>query len=72
MLFDVISQAYEHHSLMVSTNLAFEEWTEIFGSERLTGVISWKLIGKAAGSDRLGNRGLMRVQTNMRRLISLK
>jgi len=31
--------AYEHHSLMVSTNLAFEEWTEIFGSERLTGAL---------------------------------
>ena len=39
LLFDLISQAYEHHSLMVSTNLAFEEWTEIFGSERLTGAL---------------------------------
>jgi DNA replication protein DnaC len=39
LLFDVISQAYEHHSLMVSTNLAFQEWTEIFGSERLTGAL---------------------------------
>jgi DNA replication protein DnaC len=24
---------------MVTTNLAFEEWTEIFGSERLTGAL---------------------------------
>jgi len=39
LLFDVISQAYEHHSIMVSTNLAFEEWTEIFGSQRLTGAL---------------------------------
>ena len=39
LLFEVISQAYEHHSLMVTTNLAFEEWTEIFGSERLTGAL---------------------------------
>jgi DNA replication protein DnaC len=39
LLFEVISQAYEHHSLMVSTNLAFEEWTEIFGSQRLTGAL---------------------------------
>jgi DNA replication protein DnaC len=37
LLFEVISRAYEHHSLMLATNLAFEEWTEIFGSERLTG-----------------------------------
>ena len=39
LLFEVISRAYEHHSLMVTTNLAFEEWTEIFGSERLTGAL---------------------------------
>jgi len=25
LLFEVISRAYEHHSLMVTTNLAFEE-----------------------------------------------
>lgn len=39
LLSEVISRAYEHHSLMVTTNLAFEEWTEIFGSERLTGAL---------------------------------
>jgi len=39
LLFEVIGRAYEHHSLMLTTNLAFEEWTEIFGSERLTGAL---------------------------------
>lgn len=39
LLFEVISQAYEHHSLMVTSNLPFEQWTEIFGSERLTGAL---------------------------------
>jgi DNA replication protein DnaC len=39
LLFELISRAYEHHSLMVTTNLTFEEWTEIFGSERLTGAL---------------------------------
>ena len=39
LLFEVISRAYEHHSLMVTTNLAFEEWTEIFASERLIGAL---------------------------------
>jgi hypothetical protein len=39
LLFEVISRAYEHHSLMLTTNLAFEEWTEIFGSERLAGAL---------------------------------
>jgi DNA replication protein DnaC len=26
LLFEAIGQAYEHHSLMLTTNLAFEEW----------------------------------------------
>jgi DNA replication protein DnaC len=34
LLFEVIRRAYEHHSLMLTTNLAFEESTDIFGSER--------------------------------------
>ena len=28
-----------HHSATLTTNLALEEWTEIFGSERLTGAL---------------------------------
>lgn len=37
LLFDVIATAYECYSLVVTTNLAFENWTEVLGSERLTG-----------------------------------
>ena len=37
LLFDIVGRAYEHQSLIVTSNLPFEEWTEIFGSERLTG-----------------------------------
>jgi DNA replication protein DnaC len=37
LLFDVISTAYERTSLVVTTNLPFEQWTEVLGSERLTG-----------------------------------
>lgn len=39
LIFDVVSQAYERFSLMVTSNLPFEEWTEVFGSERLTGAL---------------------------------
>jgi DNA replication protein DnaC len=39
LLFEIISRAYEHHSVMLTTNLAFEQWTETFGSERLTGAL---------------------------------
>ena len=34
--FDVIPSAYERTSLIVTTNLLFESWTEVLGSERLT------------------------------------
>lgn len=37
LLFDVISTAYERTSLIVTTNLPFENWTEVLGSERLVG-----------------------------------
>lgn len=37
LLFDVISTAYERFSVIVTTNLPFENWTEVLGSERLTG-----------------------------------
>jgi DNA replication protein DnaC len=37
LLFDVISTAYEKTSVIVTTNLPFERWTEVLGSERLVG-----------------------------------
>jgi len=37
LLFDIIGTAYERQSLIVTTNLPFENWTEVLGSERLTG-----------------------------------
>ena len=37
LLFDVISTAYERTSVIVTTNLPFERWAEVLGSERLTG-----------------------------------
>ena len=36
LLFEVISQCYERGSIIITSNLPFDEWTEIFGSERLT------------------------------------
>jgi DNA replication protein DnaC len=37
LLFDVIGTAYERTSVVVTTNLPFEQWPEVLGSERLTG-----------------------------------
>ena len=39
LLFEVFSQRYEQASTLVTSNLPFNEWTEIFGSERLTGAL---------------------------------
>lgn len=39
LLFEVVSRAYEQTSLIVTTNLPFENWTEVLGSERLTGAL---------------------------------
>ncbi len=37
LLFDVIATTYDRNSLIVTTNLPLENWTEVLGSERLTG-----------------------------------
>ena len=39
LLFEIISQRYERGSILVTTNLPFDEWTEVFGSARLTGAL---------------------------------
>ena len=39
LLFEVFSQRYEQGSTLVTSNLPFNEWTEVFGSERLTGAL---------------------------------
>ena len=39
LLFEIFSQRYERGSIPVTTNLPFDEWTEVFGSERLTGAL---------------------------------
>ena len=37
LLFEVVSQRYGRGSILVTSNPPFDEWTEVFGSERLTG-----------------------------------
>jgi len=46
LLFEVVSRAYERFSLIVTTNLPFEQWTEVLGSERLTGALLDRLTHK--------------------------
>jgi len=39
LLFEMLSQRYERGSTLITSNLPFQEWTEVFGSERLTGAL---------------------------------
>jgi len=39
LLFEVFSQRYERGSVLATSNLPFDEWTEVFGSQRLTGAL---------------------------------
>ena len=39
LLFEVFSQRYERGATIVTSNLPFDEWTQTFGSERLTGAL---------------------------------
>ena len=39
LLFELISHRYERGATLITSNLPFDEWTETFGSERLTGAL---------------------------------
>lgn len=39
LLFETISLRYERGSRLITSNLPFDEWTETFGTERLTGAL---------------------------------
>ena len=39
LLFEVFSQRCGRGSVLATANVPFDEWTEVFGSERLTGAL---------------------------------
>jgi DNA replication protein DnaC len=43
LFFDIVSQAYERTSVIITTNLPFTQWTEVLGSQRLTGAVLGRL-----------------------------
>jgi DNA replication protein DnaC len=47
LLFQAISERHEHGSLIVTSNLPFEHWTEVFHSERLTASLLDRLTDQA-------------------------
>ena len=47
LLFHVISACYEHHSVMVTSNLEFGQWNSVFGDTRLTAALVDRLVHHA-------------------------
>jgi DNA replication protein DnaC len=42
LLFETFSQRYERASVLVTSDMPFDEWTEVFSSERLTdALLDW-------------------------------
>ncbi|RKY40309.1 MAG: ATP-binding protein [Candidatus Makaraimicrobium thalassicum] len=63
LLFEIFSQRYEQGSIIVTSNLPFEEWTSVFQCERLTGALL----------DRLTHRGeIISIQGESYRLAQSK
>jgi len=47
LLFNVIAQAYEHQSLIVTSNLQFGQWNTVLGDNRLTAALIDRLVHHA-------------------------
>ena len=50
LLFEPVSQRYERGATLITSNLPFDEWTETFGSERLTGANSSSVCSRSKPS----------------------
>ncbi len=48
LLFDLLSERHEMRSTMITTNLAFSEWVQVFGDEKLTTALLDRLGGHDA------------------------
>ena len=47
LLFHFFSDRYQHGSVLITTNLAFAHWTEVFGDERMTAALLDRLTHRA-------------------------
>jgi hypothetical protein len=43
LLFEMLSQRYERGPTLITSNLPFQEWADVHGSERLTGALLGRL-----------------------------
>ncbi len=47
LLFSVISNSYENQSIIVTSNLEFGRWNEVFGDDRLTAALIDRVVHHA-------------------------
>ncbi len=43
LIFELISQRYERGATLITSSLPFDEWSETFGTERITGALPDRL-----------------------------
>ena len=67
LLFDVISTSYERTSVIVTTNLPFERWTEVLGNERLVGATLDRLTHRCHLLEATGESSRLREARRRRR-----
>jgi len=67
LLFEVFSQRYERGSTIVTSNLPFEDWTSVLGSERLTGALLDRLTHHVSILTMNGDSYRLRQSTGRRR-----
>jgi DNA replication protein DnaC len=65
-LFGVIADRHERRSTLVTTNLDFSQWTEVFGNERMTGALVDRLTHNAHILKIVGESYRFRVSQQMR------
>ena len=67
LLFEVFSQRYERGSTTVTSNLPFEDWTQVLGSERLTGALLDRLTHHVSILTMNGDSYRLKLSTSSRR-----
>ena len=70
LLFETFSQRYERGSTIVTSNLPFEDWTSVLGSERLTGALLDRLTHHVSILTMNGDSYRLKQSTDRRRTTS--
>ena len=70
LLFETFSQRYERGSTIVTSNLPFEDWTSVLGSERLTGALLDRLTHHVSILSMNGDSYRLKQSTGRRRALA--